>query len=222
LLQTCATSAAVAGPINGVFQSTDCELSPGRKYDVYTFAPGTSRVASVLPPANGCAVALTAEGLQTPEMGCSTPLLEFPVLSTGAYGFMIAAADANTSGAYTAQVRSCALSTVGFASARSGSVLGTDCTDAAGTPADWFLFRAAADLTYFNIGFSGSLTTAFTPGAVLTDQVDTMNLMPQFVEDPSAMYPIGNDLAALIKITGATPADTGSYTLTIDSASVRQ
>ena len=60
---TCPTTAVEAGTINGNFQNADCELSPGRKFDVYTFSgpPGavpTPRVASIQPPANGCVVGL--------------------------------------------------------------------------------------------------------------------------------------------------------------------
>lgn len=222
-VQTCATTVAASGQINGSFQTNDCELTPGRKYDVYTFSPGTPpRVASVLPPSNGCAVALLPEGLQAPETGCSTSLLEFPVVDAGTYGFMIAENDAGTLGSYAAQLASCPLSTLGYGAIQPGTLSAADCADAAGGRADWFLFQAPADLVQFNIAFSGVLASAFPSASVLTDEVSTIPLASQFSEDPDAMYPLGSTLASLLKITGTTPGATGSYTLSIDPATVRQ
>jgi hypothetical protein len=109
---------------------------------------------------------------------------------------------------------------VGYGDSRPGTL--SDCRDAAGAPADWFLFQAPADLVQFNIGFSGGVNAAFTLAGILTDRVSSMALASLFTEDPSAMYPLGSNLAALLKVTGATPADTGSYTLSIDPATLRQ
>ncbi|MFI5365950.1 MAG: pre-peptidase C-terminal domain-containing protein [Candidatus Binatia bacterium] len=222
-VQTCATTVATP-QINGAFQTSDCELTQnGRRYDVYTLPAGTPpRVASVLPPSNGCAVALLPEGLQTPETGCSTSLLEFPVVDAGTYGFMIAESDANTPEPYTAQLSSCPLSTIGYGAIQPGTLSAADCADAAGNRADWFLFQAPADLVQFNIAFSGALTSAFPSASVLTDEVSTIPLTSLFAEDPDAMYPLGNTLASLLKITGTTPGATGSYTLSIDPATLRQ
>lgn len=219
-VQTCPTVPAVPGTVAGAFQDADCELTPGWKYDVYTFAgpaaPGQQAV-SLLPPTNGCLVGLYAEGVQVPGNGCSADLLEMPTLTSGTYGFIVAANDNTVRGNYAVQFRNCPLSTVNFGDSRNGSLSSNSCSGADGAAADWYLLRGAADVVRFNSGISGTLTPGF-PG-LLTDAVGGETFDSVFQDDPDSMLPFGTSLAALIKVAGPTP---GNYTLSIDPATLRQ
>jgi len=221
--QSCPVSSVAPGTVNGQFLDSDCELASGQKFDVYTFTAGTPpRAATILPPSNACVVGLFAqEGLQTPTGACSTDLLEMPILGTGRYGFMIAADDAITRGAYAVQVSSCPLTTLGYGDTRAGTLVPTDCADAAGAPADWFWFQAATDVVQFNCGLSGTVTAGFPLAGVLTDAVGPDTVVGDFTDDAGSMFPIGSNLGVLLKVTGATSAATGSYTVSVDPASLR-
>lgn len=224
--QSCPVSSVAPGTVNGQFLDSDCQLvsgPSGQKFDVYTFTAGTPpRAATILPPSNACVVGLFAqEGLQTPTEGCSTGLMEMPVLGTGRYGFMIAANDATTRGAYAVQVSSCPLTTLGYGDTRTGTLLPTDCADATGAPADWFWFQALADLVQFNCGLSGTVNAGFPLASVLTDAVGPSTVVGDLTDDAESMFPIGNNLGALLKVTGATPAANGSYTVSVDPAQLR-
>jgi hypothetical protein len=218
--QTCPTVSAVPGTVSGAFQDADCELTPGRKYDVYTFTvpavPGQG-VASIAPPNNGCIVGLYAEGLETPDSGCSdTDLVELPAVTPGTYGFMVAASDATVRGNYSVQFRNCPLTAMQFGNSRIGSLSST-CTAADGMAADWSLLRGAADLVNFNGGVSGEVIPSFS--GLLTDFSGDSAFIGTFSDGSDTMLPLGRDLAALIKVAGPTP---GTYTLHIDPASLRQ
>jgi hypothetical protein len=240
-VETCPTKPAVAGstPITGTFGS--CALSTGQKFDVYAFKPAAvPSVASILPPSNGCVLNLLAEGPQTPDGsydGCGTQLSDMPLLmSNGTYGFVIAANDASTTGAYTANFRSCSMDTVGLGQDRSGTLSAGSCVAADGTPANWFLVRASADLVRFNDPVAGSVFAGFPIGGALIDVSGSWDLTATFYEGPSAPNPMfqfssspsvtppppfGGDLAYLLRITGAGPSDQGQYTLEIDQPAFR-
>ncbi len=219
-VQTCPTTAAVPGIISGSFQNSDCELTPGRKYDVYTFAgpaaPG-QRAASILPPINGCVVGLNAQGLQTPDGGCSADLVEMPVVTSGTYGFMVAAGDETVRGTYLLRLANCPLSTVTFGDIRNGALDSNSCTGADGMAAGWYLMRGAADLVNFNTEISGAVTPGF--GGMITDFTQAFGFLGRFADGSDQMLPLGRDLAALIKVTGPTPA---SYQISIDQPALRQ
>jgi hypothetical protein len=239
-VETCPTIPAVAGltPITGAFQGGSCALSTGQKYDVYAFNPvAVPSVASILPPSNGCVLNLLAEGPQMPDGGCGTQLSDMPLLmSNGTYGFVIAASDASTTGAYTASFRSCSMDTVGLGQDRSPSLSAGACVAADGTPANWFLVRASADLVRFNAPVGGSVIAGFPIGGALIDVSGSWNLTAAFNEDPGPpnfMFrfssspsvtpppPFGGDLAFLLRITGAGPSDQGQYTLEINQPAFR-
>jgi Dockerin type I domain len=242
-VETCPTKPAVAGPtpITGTFAGGSCTLSSGQKFDVYAFKPAAvPSVASILPPSNGCVLNLLAEGPQTPDgtySGCGTQLSDMPLLmSNGTYGFVIAANDASTTGAYTANFRSCAMDTVGLGQDRSGTLSAGSCAAADGTPANWFLVRASADLVRFNAPVAGSVFAGFPIGGALIDVTGSWDSTAAFNEDPSPpdpMFqfsssssvtpppPFGGDLAFLLRITGAGPSDRGQYTLEINPPAFR-
>jgi pre-peptidase len=220
--QVCSTATVSSGSVSGAFQDSDCELSSGQKFDVYTFAAGARpRAATILPPNNGCALGLFAEGPQTPADACSTDLLEMPLLSNGKYGFVIAAATDTTRGPYVAQVSSCPMTVLGFGDKRTGTLTSSDCTDATGAPADWLWFQAAGDLVQFNSGVSGTVSASFPLAGVFTDAVGSEAVSGDFTDDPDAMVPLGNNLGALLKITSAAPTANGNYTVSVDPASLR-
>lgn len=227
--KSCPTQLVSPGTISGAFEDSDCQLPTGEKYDVYVFAgngaPGLARVASILPPSNGCVVALLAGGQQTPDdpSGCSTSLTEMPVLSGGTYGFIVAAKDAATRGPYGVQLTNCPVNVVGYGAVQPGTVASGDCASPTDAGADWYLIRAPADLVQFNGGVFGEVTGNFPLSTALTDTLGRVRFSGRFSDfPPDVLFPFGNDLAALIKITGATPANRGTYTLRVDSADFRQ
>jgi hypothetical protein len=232
--QTCPATTATPGTINAAFTDADCQSTDGTPFDVFAFTPpAVPSAASVLPPGIGCVVALLAEGAQTPGSGCTTDMMDFPTLSNRTYGFIIAANDPATRGPYAGALADCPLSPLTFDNGGSGSLLTfgdggsgslapSDCHAADGTPADWFLVRAAADLLRFNQGIFGAVTTSFAAANVLTDVDGPAPLAGFMNEDPTQMYSFGTDLAALLRVAGQTPADHGPYGVSIDSASLRQ
>jgi Bacterial pre-peptidase C-terminal domain/Dockerin type I domain len=235
---SCATSAATPGSISGAWKDGDCALATGQRYHVYTFSgsggPSLPSVASVMPPSNGCVVALLANGLEAPQGGCSTAPVDIPVVDGGLYGFIVAGNDATTRGPYTVQFSRCPATELGFAGDGSGTLNGANCLDASGRGADWYLLRAAADWVQFNDGFNGEVVSGFPVGGVLTDWIGPTQLGASFGDDPDSMFPfgnsmfpsgsnlLGNDLAAVIRVTGAAPSDQGDYSIHIDPADVRQ
>ena len=225
--RTCATTAVAPGTVSGTFQDSDCELAPGRKYDVYTFAgplgpTPAPRVASLLPPSNGCVVALLSEGPQTPASGCSRDLVDVPVVQNGKYGFIIAASDDQTRGAYTARFNSCPVTSLGYDDVQVATLMANDCAAANGAPADWFLLRAGANLVRFNDGISGRILATFPVAGTITDVLGTQHVIGAFTDDSLLMFPFKDTLASLIRISGDTPAALGSYTVQIDPAQFQQ
>jgi hypothetical protein len=224
----CAATDAGPGRIDGTFADSDCELAPGRKFDVYTVATGAGpppRVASILPPSNGCVVALLAEGPQLPVDTCSNDLTEIPMLTAGAYGFIVAGTDASTRGAYRVQFANCPMNVMGYGETQNGTLAAGDCAAATGAAADWFLIRAPAGLVRFNIdSLFGRVTAGFALGAILSDAlgIQVVSASGDFWDEADAMYPLGRYLGALLQVTGATPSDRGSYTVSVDWADLRE
>jgi dockerin type I repeat protein len=222
---SCPTNPVVPGTIAGSFDNTDCELAPGRKFDVYTFdaaAGPVPRIASLAPPSSGCLVSLLAEGPQTPAGGCTTGPTDMPVLGNGVYGFMLAAKDETTRGAYTAVLRSCEASTLGYGGTQAGALTNSSCLAASGLSASWSILRAPADLVQFNGGFSGAVQSSFPLGGALTDLVGEIPLGPFFADDATALFASHGDLVLVLRITGTSAANRGTYTLSVDPATFRQ
>lgn len=222
--QTCPATTVTPGTINAAFTDADCQSTDGTPFNVFAFTPpAVPSAASVVPPPGiGCVVALLAEGAQTPDSGCTTDMMDFPTLSNRTYGFIIAATDPATRGPYAAALADCPLSLLTFGNVGSGSLAPSDCHAADGTPTDWFLLKAAADLVWFNQGMFGAVTTSFAAANVLTDAGGSTPLAGFLNEDPTQMYSFGTDLAALLRVAGQTPADHGTYSVSIDSAWLRQ
>jgi hypothetical protein len=219
----CSATAAVPGQISGTLQDGDCDLGAGRTGDVYTFPAGaTPAVATVVPPSNGCVIALLGDGTQVPIDGCSTDPIDVPVLGSNPLGFIVAGGQTSTRGAYTAGFGRCAATSVGFGDTRHGVLDGTNCGDPNGIRADWFVIQAPAGLVLFNYGLTGRIDAGFPLGALLSD-IDLPTLVTgTFNEDPSTMLSIGSNSVAVLRVTGETPADRGAYDLIVDTASLRQ
>lgn len=221
--QTCPTTAVTPGAISGAFDDADCALADGTKFDVFTYTPGTTPLAaSIVPPSSGCVLALSAEGPQLPSTVCSTDMLDLPIVSAGAYGILLAANSADTRGPYNLQLASCPLTPLGFGAVANGTLTAADCQAANGAPADWFLLRAGANLLRFNGGFGGQVDATFPLGGVLTDTAGAAAFTQSFAEPSDTMYPLGTDLAALLRIAGQAPQDQGSYAVRVNAASFRQ
>jgi hypothetical protein len=219
----CATSPAAPGQPSGSWEDADCDLADGRRGDIYTFPAGaTPAVATVSPPSNGCIVALLGDGSQVPNDGCSTTPIDIPVLGTGVHGFIIAGGETSTRGAYTVGFSRCPASTVGFGDVRHGVINDSSCADPDGIRADWFLMQVPAGLALFNAGVTGQVAADFPLGALLSDLGGGTAIFDGFAEDPTNMFTAGNSLVAVLRVTGATPADKGAYDLSIDPAFLRQ
>ena len=219
----CPTSPAASGQLSASWEDADCDLADGRRGDVYTFPAGTTpAVATVSPPSNGCILALLADGTQVPDNGCSTTPIDIPVLGTSVHGFIVAGGETSTRGAYTVGFSRCPASTVGFGDVRHGVINDSSCADPDGMRAGWFVMKTPAGLTQFNTGVTGQLTAAFPLGAVLSDLEGETFIFGGFAEDPTNMFTAGTSLVAVLRVTGATPADKGAYDLSIDPAFLRQ
>ena len=221
--RSCSTTAAVPGQVSGTWQDADCDLGFGRRGDVYTFAAGTlPAVVTVSPPSNGCVLALLGNGLQVPDVGCSTAPLDVPVSDGRVHGFVIAGADTSTRGDYTAGFSRCPVDTLGFGQAKQGVLSGGSCADPEGNPAAWLLLRMPADLAFFNFSITGEISADFPFAALLSDRSGATSISGTFSEDPSRMLSFGTNVAAVLRVTGVTPADQGTYDLAVDPAFLRQ
>jgi hypothetical protein len=223
--RTCPAIPAVPGTLSAAFADGDCRATDGTPFNVFAFRPAAAPgAASVVPPSDGCLIALLAEGAQAPNSACSTDAMDFPMLnSSGTYGFIVAANDPDLRESYTVQLAECPLSLLTFGDVHSGSLAPSDCHAAAGAFADWFLLRASANLMWFNAGVTGAVTTSFTPANLLTDMTGPFPFAAQsFGGDPESMYRLGSDLAIVLRVAGETPADQGAYTISLDPAWLRQ
>jgi len=226
--RSCATQAAAPGQVNGSFDDADCTLSDGRKFDVYTLLRtdvSPVETANILPPPQGCIVSLLVEGPQVPVDLCSSGALDVPMRRTGSYGFMVVGNNPTTRGAYTARVSRCATEVLTFGQVLNGTIDASDCTDAAGSRADWYLVRGPAGVAQFTSnGVFGDLNANFRLAAVLTDLFGSFpaSATGGFLDDPDLMLPLGNDLAVILRVAGESPTTTGDYTLRVAPADLRQ
>jgi Bacterial pre-peptidase C-terminal domain/Dockerin type I domain len=221
--RVCSTSTAVPGELNGRWEDADCDLGAGRRADVYTFPAGvTPAVATVVPPGNGCVLALLGDGSQIPVDGCSTVPFDVPVLGSRVHGLIVAGAETSTRGAYTAGLSRCPLATLGLGGVRQGVVNGSNCADPNGVRADWVLIQGNAGVIQFNFGVSGEITAGFPLAAEITDLFGVSSTLPSFSEDPDSMIASGDNLAVVLRVTGTTAADQGAYSVAVEPALLRQ
>jgi hypothetical protein len=111
---------------------------------------------------------------------------------------------------------------VGFGDVRHGVINDSNCADPDGIRAGWFVMQTPAGLTQFNAGVTGQITADFPLGAMLSDLGGESFIFGGFGEDPTNMFTAGTSLVAVLRVTGATPADKGAYDLSIDPAFLRQ
>jgi hypothetical protein len=218
--RSCAVKPAVVGTLSDSFSDGDCDLGDGRKYDAYTLEgvaglPARPFVVSVQPPANACVVGLLPEGPQLFDEVCTKDALDIPIVGGGPAGFLIAADQAATRGAYAARVRVCALPVVGFGSTHSASLTTAGCSDPGGARSDWILFSDRASLVRFNEGVSMTLELGFAAAATIADAHQARDISGRRSLDAPDLIGLAANLGVLIKVQGATLNDRGPYTLRI-------
>ena len=57
---------------------------------------------------------------------------------------------------------------------------------------------------------------------MLTDVLGPSGFVDTFSDDATGLYVFGTDLAGLLRVSGSAADSAGTYTLTIDPASLRQ
>jgi hypothetical protein len=227
--RSCSTTAAAPGSISGSFVDGDCALPDGRRFDVYTLDRGDGsappEAASIRAPAQGCTLALFAEGMQVPADLCSTSVVDLPMVGSGLYGFMAVAPAPASRGGYNVGVSRCPLSRVSFGEVVNGTLSTGACAAADGAPADWYLIGAPAGRVQFlGNGVFGEIESSFPLAATLSDRFGIFPAGPTgaFADDPDLMLPLGNDLAVLLRIAGASPAASGGYVVRVSTGELRQ
>jgi hypothetical protein len=221
--RSCATTSAAPGQVSGAWQDADCDVGAGRRADVYAFPAGaTPAVATVSAPANGCVLVLLGDGSQVPVGGCTAAPVDIPVLGSNVHGFIVAGAETSTRGAYTVGLSRCPVNTTGVGDTRHGTLDGTNCAAPDGIRADWFLIEAPANVVLFNLGISGRIDAPFPLGARLSDLGTGSYVTGSFNDDPDRMFSVGNNLAALLRVTGAAPTDQGTYDVFVDQPLLRE
>ncbi len=225
--RSCAAKPAVIGTSAESFGSGDCDLGGGRRYDVFSFdnvagLPARPFVASVQPPPNACVLGLLPEGSQMLVGACRKEALDIPVVGAGTAAFVIAADSAAVSGAYSVEVKVCALPTIGFGVTFNGSLIPAGCSDTSNVRSDWVLFRGPAGLVRFNDGVLLTLTAGFPNAAVISDGVQVLPFSGRRGLDASDLLNLGANLGALIKVRGVTASDRGTYSVEVSPPVRRQ
>lgn len=219
--RTCATSTVTPGLINGSLTDGDCDLGDGRRYDVLTYnAPADAatapRAASLAGPADICVRPVTLTDTPLMPVTCGSQAIDIPVARTGPVAWMIVGATPARRGAYSLDFSQCPATLVGFGSSLSGTLTASDCGDALGRAADWFVFRGNTGLVRFAEGLVGNLTSTFPAQFSVAGADGRWPLSPVFGVDPDSFYPHGTNLVTLLKLTGETPTSTGAYGLSIE------
>jgi len=222
--QTCPMTPLGVGTISGQWEDSDCDMG-GRHVDVYAYTAsgiGGAGAATVVAPANGCIVGLLGSGFQVPAAGCAAAALEAPVLVGETQGLIIAPLNPGTRGPYTASLARCATTALTLGDEWAGTLESTDCPGATGAPSDWFFVQGLAGLVRFNHGIAGTVTAGFPITGVLNDLRGSVPFTGAFNNPSQKMYPTGTDLGLLLEVKGASTADHGDYTVTINPASYRR
>ena len=210
----CTPRAITPGTVADSFAGGDCDLGGGRRFDVFRLPTAVSPMAiSVSSPANGCVLALLDEGSVLPR-ACSTSPVELPIAAGGTYGLIAAAASSSTSGGYELRLRSCPVVPITFAQSISGEVTPADCSDQAGTPADWVLFGAPEGLAFYTLAAGGVFDAESGANATALTMEGPMSIDSGFALDATELIPSADGrLNALFKVVGS-----GGYSLSIDPA----
>ena len=142
--------------------------------------------------------------------------------SSATYGLVVAANDETVRGPYSMQLANCPLSTLTFGDSQSGTLNGANCTVGDGAQRRLVLAARARECGALQCRDSRRCVRSFPLAGLLTDVLGDFPLTNVFTDDPSVMYPLGQDLALLMKVRGAAPADAGSYVVNVDVATLRQ
>jgi hypothetical protein len=125
------------------------------------------------------------------------------------------------------------LTSASFGDVVAGTLSGTDCAAADGSPAKWYLVHGPADVVQFNAPMSGTVVADFAFSGALTDIFGVETFAASFLDDPyppnpffqfplapstAPPPPFGGDIGVLVRIAGAAASDVGSYTLAVDPA----
>jgi len=225
--QTCPTRAIAPGLIDGTFAEGDCDLGDGRRYDVLTFdapvdAAQAPRIAGMVPDAGMCARPLLPFAVPALPVECAPLPVEVPLARTGRNGWIVAGATPVQRGAYSIDFVQCPAALAGFGVATSGQLETSDCADAAGRPADWFLLRGNAGSLRFNDGAAGTLSSNFAERFSVAGADGPADLARRFLLGVESFYLLGDDLGTVLKLRGMTLAEQGSYSLSVDALNRRQ
>lgn len=221
---SCAAGDAGLGANAGSFVSGDCLANNGRRFDVLRGAAITAsgQALSLMPPVNGCVVALLPDGSSSPIESCSKQLLEVPIGDPARSAILVATDTEAGTGSYTFTATSCPVSPLAYGQRLSGNLTGASCAGADGRRAERHLFRARRGLVRYADGVVGSYLPSFADSASMIDQRLSEPLRSFFLHDPSDLFRLGADDALLLKIAGESSGDTGSYVLHLDQISIRR
>ncbi|HUI26059.1 MAG TPA: pre-peptidase C-terminal domain-containing protein [Candidatus Kryptonia bacterium] len=219
--QHCRTIPVTGSTANGNFRDDDCSVgtsdAPGGKLNVFTLSAGASQMLTIMPPANGCAFAVTADPLQGPGLTCLTDYFLLPAIGSGTAAVIVAANDPSTRGAFSFPITACPAQLLNFNSGSTGGLfVGNECRDVTGLPGEFFFFRAPASLTNFTGQVSGTLVSDFSGASVLTDNSGTIPVDGSIGEDASDLISFGSDLVFGLAVRSASSSARGAYTVEID------
>jgi hypothetical protein len=219
----CVTRPVSPGTISGTFDAADCSFANGRRYEVLTLQnAAAANVADLVPGPGTCLVGLPAEGAQVPVDGpCTAGPLDVPMTKAGMYGVIVASAPAAT-GPFSVGLRTCALDTLRYGERRQRSLNDGACVGADGRPAHWYLLRDRVAVVRFNDGMAGLVDAGFPTGNLLGDLSGVRPFGSVFSTDPFDMYALPDELAAVLRVSGAAAGDSGTYVIAVDPAELRQ
>lgn len=224
---SCPSSTSTRGDVAGTFANGDCETATGKRFDAYRLPDTTTveQVASLLPSSSVCVVGLLPGGDTVPASGCLAQQLDVPITQLPQLaGFLVTPTQGAMPSTYNTRLALCPMLRLGFAEARTGMVGQGSCVSASGRPSVWNLVSDGEAAVRYNEGFRGRLSTTFASTSELTDAHGPMPLDSDVLlsEDPGRLLLLGDERAVLLRTSGASPADGGSYTLTVRQASQRR
>lgn len=214
---------------SGQFQDDDCSLfqsgaTSAPKVNVFTVANHANQMVSVMPPAVGCALAVTADGLQGPGTECLGDYFAMPLVTAGTTAVMVAARDGATRGSYSFPVSVCPAGLLNYHSdIQPGTISGGDCHDATGVPADFYIVRLPRWLAMYNDGWSGHLVDVeFSHSAVSADGSGMAPLPDLFSTSIDDLWLLGLDVASAIVIRPTSTSGVGTYAIEVAPAIFHQ
>ncbi len=224
---SCPSSTAMLGDVTGAFANGDCATATGKLFDAYNLPAATAvgQVASLLPSNGVCIVGLLPGGDTIPASGCLSQLSDLPITHSPQFtGFLVTPTQGAATATYNTRLALCPMPRIGFGETRTGMVGPGSCAAASGRPSAWNLVSANEVGVRYNEGFRGNINATFASTSEVTDIKGPMPLGSNvlLLEDPGRLLLLGNERAALLRTSGASPADAGSYTLTIRSATQRR